>query len=85
MIESIFFDLDGTIVNSEQGVTRSVVYALEKFGIEETDREKLLKFLGPPLSYSFMTFYGFDRDSAERAVAYYRERYVPIGIHENEV
>lgn len=85
MIESIFFDLDGTIVNSEQGVTRSAVYALEKFGIEETDREKLRKFLGPPLSYSFMTFYGFDRDSAERAVAYYRERYVPIGIHENEV
>jgi len=84
-IENIFFDLDGTIVNSEMGVTRSVTYALEKFGINETDRATLLKFLGPPLVDSFMKYYGFDREQAERAVAFYRERYAPIGIHENEV
>ena len=84
-MESVFFDLDGTLINSEMGVTRSVVYTLEKFGIEETDRAKLLKFLGPPLTYSFKTFYGFDAEDADRAVAYYRERYRSIGIHENEV
>lgn len=83
--ENIFFDLDGTIVNSEKGVTQCVVYALEKFGIEEKDREKLLNFLGPPLVDSFMKYYGFDKAKAEQAVAYYRERYAPIGIHENEV
>ena len=83
--ENILFDLDGTIINSEVGVTSCVVYALKKFGIEETDRALLRKFLGPPLSDSFMRFYGFDAEKAEKAVAYYRERYVPVGVHENEV
>ena len=85
MAENIFFDLDGTLVNSEMGVTRSAVYALEKFGIKEDNRTTLLKFLGPPLSYSFSTFYGFDAEDTEMAVAYYRERYRSVGIHENEV
>ena len=83
--ENILFDLDGTIINSEVGVTSCVVYALKKFGIEETDRAVLRRFLGPPLSDSFMRFYGFDAEKAEKAVVYYRERYVPIGVHENEV
>lgn len=83
--ENILFDLDGTIINSEVGVTGCVVYALKKFGIEESDRTLLRKFLGPPLSDSFMRFYGFDAEKAELAVAYYRERYVPIGVHENEI
>ena len=84
-IKNILFDLDGTIINSEKGVTRCVVYALRKFGIEENNRSVLRKFLGPPLSDSFMRFYGFSPEDAEKAVAYYRERYVPLGVHENEV
>ena len=51
----------------------------------ETDRALLRKFLGPPLSDSFMRFYGFDAEKAEKAVEYYRERYVPVGVHENEI
>ena len=84
-IKNVLFDLDGTIINSEKGVTSCVVYALKKFGIEENDRAILRKFLGPPLSDSFMRYYGFTPEDAEKAVAYYRERYVPIGVHENEV
>jgi len=83
--ENILFDLDGTVINSEVGVTRCVIYALEKFGITENDRAVLRKFLGPPLSDSFMRYYGMSPENAEKAVAYYRERYVPIGVHENEV
>ena len=83
--ENILFDLDGTLVNSEVGVTSCVVYALDKFGIKENDRAVLRKFLGPPLSDSFMRFYGMSFEDAEKAVAYYRERYVPIGVHENVV
>ena len=48
-----FFDLDGTIIDSSPGITNSVIYALKKFGIEETDRAKLYKFIGPPLTDSF--------------------------------
>ena len=52
MYDICFFDLDGTIMDSSPGITNSVMYALEKFGFEETEREKLYKFIGPPLTGS---------------------------------
>ena len=49
MIKAVLFDLDGTISNSKEGITKSVQYALKSFGIEEPDLEKLTAFIGPPL------------------------------------
>ena len=68
MYDICFFDLDGTIIDSSPGITNSVMYALEKFGIEETEREKLYKFIGPPLTDSFARFYGFDDEKSWKAV-----------------
>ena len=64
MYDICFFDLDGTIIDSSPGITNSVMYALEKFGIEETEREKIYKFIGPPLTDSFARFYGFDDEKS---------------------
>ena len=80
-----FFDLDGTITDSSYGITNSVMYALKKFGIEESDRTKLYKFIGPPLTDSFKEYYGFSGEEVRRAVAYYREYYQEKGIFENRV
>ena len=85
MFQSILFDLDGTLTDVAPGITNSVKYALSKFGIDETDDNKLRKFLGPPLISSFMEFYGFSKEKAQKAVEYYREYFVPHGIFENEV
>ena len=85
MYDICFFDLDGTIIDSSQGITNSVMYALEKFGIEETEREKLYKFIGPPLTDSFARFYGFDDEKSWKAVEYYREYYQDTGIFECSV
>ena len=85
MFQSMLFDLDGTLTDAAPGITNSVKYALSKFGIDETDDNKLRKFLGPPLISSFMEFYGFSKEKAQKAVEYYREYFVPHGIFENEV
>lgn len=77
----IFFDLDGTLVQSEFGIVDSVIYALKKFGIEGQDREKLKKFIGPALFESFQNFYHFNKEDADRAVVYYREHYEREGIY----
>ncbi len=79
----ILFDLDGTVVNSECGVTNGVRYALDKYGIKEQDRAKLRRFLGPPLVDSFMEFYGFSSQDAHRLTDLYREYYRSRGVHEN--
>ena len=79
----ILFDLDGTITDSSEGITKSVQHALGKLGIEENDQAMLRRFIGPPLDESFEKFYGFDKEKALKAVDYYRERYSDTGIYEN--
>ena len=82
MWKTIFFDLDGTITDSGEGIMKCAAYALEKgFGITVPD-EALKAFVGPPLADSFMA-QGLDSTQAAEAVRLYRERYWPIGIHEN--
>lgn len=85
MFQYCLFDLDGTLTDSQEGITKSVQYALKAFGIEEPDLKKLTPFLGPPLQKSFMEIYGFSQEDAAKAVALYRERFAPIGIFENSV
>lgn len=81
----VLFDLDGTLTDPGIGITNSVMYALEKFGICVEDRSELYKFIGPPLLNSFMDFYGFDKEQAEQTVTYYREYFKEKGIFENKV
>lgn len=85
MFDTVLFDLDGTLTQSGIGITRSVAHSLKKFGIVETDQTKLDRFVGPPLIDSYMRYYGFCREQAVQAVAYYREYYASTGIFENRV
>ena len=80
--EVVLFDLDGTVSDSGEGITNSVKYSLKKFGIIETDYEKLKKFVGPPLYASYEKYYGFSHEEAIKAVEYYREYYNAGGIFE---
>ena len=82
---TVFFDLDGTLVDSGEGVRNSVVYALNKFGIDVENKDSLSCFIGPPLTVSFKTFYGFDDEKADTGVAFYREYYKEKGIFEGYV
>lgn len=79
------FDLDGTLTDPGEGITRSVQYALAKFGINVENRQELYCFIGPPLHESFEVYYGFSRPDAMKAVEYYREYYAVKGIFENLV
>ena len=81
----IFFDLDGTLTESGPGILKSVRYALAKYGIEEPDDAALRRFIGPPLVYSFSTFYGLSQEESVRAMAFYREYYAVKGIFENSL
>lgn len=82
MIKAILFDLDGTLIDSSEGIIKSALYALAHYGIEEKDTGKLYQFIGPPLSDSFRKYYGFSEERAYEAVGVYRERYNMIGIFE---
>ena len=83
--QTILFDLDGTLTDPGEGITRSVSYALKSFGIHVPDRKELYPFIGPPLLDSFMEFYGFSEKEARQAVEKYREYFREQGIFENEL
>lgn len=83
MYKAILFDLDGTLTESGEGITKSVQYALEKLGKPEEDLDALKVFVGPPLMEQFMKYADLDEETARRAVEIYRERYSTIGIFEN--
>ena len=85
MFQYCLFDLDGTLTDPREGITKSVQYALRKQGIEEPDITKLEFFIGPPLRDTFMKYYDMSREKAEESVAFYRERFAPIGVLENQI
>ena len=83
MYQYILFDLDGTLTDSSEGITKSVQYALDKMGIHEPDLKPLERFIGPPLYDEFRRSYDFDDAEAKQAIDFYRERFGVVGWKEN--
>ncbi len=82
MWKTILFDLDGTLTDPKEGITKAVAIALNRFGIQE-EPGNLTHFIGPPLDESFPEFYGFDREQVAVATETFREYYVRQGWLEN--
>ena len=71
---TVFFDFDGTLVDSREGITASIQYALEEMGADVPAAEDLEWCIGPSLSESFAVLLGEGAD-IEEAMALYRENY----------
>ena len=84
MFKYILFDLDGTLTNPKEGITKCVQHALRHFGIER-ECDELIPFIGPPLKEQFMKYASLSEEDAVEAVRIYRERFAPIGLFENEI
>ncbi len=84
-MDTIFFDLDGTLTDPKPGITGSIRYALQKLEHPAIPSEDELTWcIGPPLRASFVKLLGGE-DSADRAVSLYRERFADVGLFENRL
>lgn len=81
--ESVIFDLDGTLTDSGEGITKSVVYAFEKLHLKPPVQKDLDLFIGPPLSETFPRF-GVPAEQTDEAIRYFRDRYLTVGKFENK-
>ncbi|OUS15482.1 HAD family hydrolase [Rhodospirillales bacterium 47_12_T64] len=79
---AIFFDLDGTLTDPKEGITKSIQFALKKMGKKVPDTEELLWCIGPPLRNSFAELLG-EESRVEEAISLYRERFSEVGLYEN--
>ena len=80
--KSIFFDLDGTLTDSGEGIINCATLALEHFGLPVPSREEMGVFVGPPLDKTFMEF-GVPAEKAQEAIDVFRSRYLVVGKYEN--
>ena len=74
-MKALIFDLDGTLLDTSEGVVECVRFAAETLGQPVLPREELLDFIGPPLTASFPKHYGFDEKTTLEAIRLFREHY----------
>ncbi|WP_066094325.1 HAD hydrolase-like protein [Xanthomonas massiliensis] len=72
---ALFFDMDGTLIDSEAGIVACVQYALVHSGRPEPTPAQVKPWIGPPLKDTFDQLFGGDAAAADRAVALYKQRY----------
>ncbi|MBS1914435.1 MAG: HAD hydrolase-like protein [Bacteroidetes bacterium] len=81
---ALLFDLDGTLSNPSEGITRSIAHALMALGRPAPPPGDLERYIGPPLRSTLARLLGTDnRALIEEAVRLYRERYTECGMFEN--
>jgi len=81
---TLFFDMDGTLINSEVGITRCVAHALTRMGLEVPPDAELRRWIGPSLRTSFAPLLR-DEAKVEEAVLHYRDRFESQGWSEHEI
>ena len=81
----LLFDLDGTLTDPKEGITKAVQYALKHYGIQVDDLDCLCPFIGPPLKDSFQKYYDFPEQQAKEAIQVYREYFSVTGWSQNKV
>ena len=83
-MNAFLFDLDGTLTDPREGITRSIAHALERMGLAPPPLEELTFAIGPPLRGSLGRLLACDdRERIEQAIAHYRERFAEVGLFEN--
>ena len=80
--KAIFFDLDGTLTDSGEGIMNCAALGLQHFGIPVPSREEMRVFVGPPLDQTFLKF-GVPADKTDEAIEVFRSRYRTVGKFEN--
>ncbi len=81
----VLIDLDGTLTNSKEGITKSLQYALQYMNVIEEDLDVLTRHIGPPLRESIDEYYGFNDEDITKVIKHYRDRYNEKGLYENKV
>jgi phosphoglycolate phosphatase len=80
----LLFDLDGTLTDPREGITRCLQYGLERLGRPFPDQAELVQYIGPPLRWTFPRLLGTDdAELVDAAVRHYRDRYADVGLYEN--
>ena len=74
------FDLDGTLLDTSEGVLAAVRYTIDKFGFEPLSETQLKTFIGPPIQNSFARQYGLEGGILQEIATVFRDRYKDVDL-----
>ena len=73
--DAVVFDLDGTLLDTSEGIFSSVGYVISTLGLPMPSPEVMRTFIGPPIQKSFMRVFGFSKEDGDKAANMFRDRY----------
>lgn len=79
--ETAVFDIDGTLLDTAEGVLSSVKYTIDRFGFKPLTEEELLTFIGPPVQNSFAFHYGLEGEILQELAAVFRNHYSSTDLY----
>lgn len=82
MYRCIIFDMDGTLVNSYEGIYHAYEWTMKKAGLPFGGHSFVQKAIGAPLPYVFEQLCGMDCESSRQCIQYYREYYAQKGKYQ---
>lgn len=71
----VIFDLDGTILDTTEGILASVEYTIDKYRLPRPSKETLLSFIGPPIQLSFKNIYDLSDEMIQEMAVEFRNCY----------
>lgn len=85
MYHYFVFDMDGTLVDTTEGIISALQLMQEQMPLEKLPESVLRNFIGPPLKESFMKYYGVSLEQTEEMTRVYRDCYGKVGIGKTQI
>ena len=82
MIKAVLFDLDGTLLDTSEGIKQSVRYTLSEMRYCALPENTILKFVGPPIQNSLMNYCGASLEEAQKGANVFRNHYKAKAMYE---
>ncbi len=79
-IQSVVFDLDGTLIDTSKGIVEAIAHTIEELKLPMISKEELFCFVGPPLKTSFINLYGCSEEKGQEATNIFREYYKNVSM-----
>lgn len=73
--ELAIFDVDGTLLDTAEGVISSLKYVIERYGLDMPPDEMLAAFIGPPVRETFRNCFGLSGNVLDEATELFRTHY----------
>lgn len=85
MIKGVLFDLDGTLLDTSEGILESVEYTIHTLKHPMLPKHELLQFVGPPIQNSLITFLGLNPEEAQQGATIFRNYYKEKALYKASV